>query len=188
MIELQLPKDDKWASIRRAHEGRDGALDLICVAHVERVYLHAERRGQGLNNAKLADSGWVRGIPQDRHSRHARRDLLQQLQPFSAQAVFVRHETGGVAARPCPAIDEAGGDRISDDRENKRHGAGHLQQWPTVEAPEARMTSGASAANSAACLRMSAPLVVAQRVSMRTLRPIVHPDCCSPGKNAPKRA
>ena len=40
---------------------------------------------------------------------------------------------------------------------------------PTVEEPWARMTSGASAANSAACLRMSAALVVAQRVSMRTL-------------------
>ena len=37
------------------------------------------------------------------------------------------------------------------------------------------MTSGASAANSAACLRISAALVVAQRVSIRTLRPSVQP-------------
>ena len=43
---------------------------------------------------------------------------------------------------------------------------------PTVEVPWARMTSGASAANSAACLRMSAALAAAQRVSIRTLRPI----------------
>ena len=40
------------------------------------------------------------------------------------------------------------------------------------------MTSGASATNSAACLRMSAALAVAQRVSMRTLRPMVQPNCC----------
>jgi hypothetical protein len=40
-----------------------------------------------------------------------------------------------------------------------------LQQWPRGRG--ARMTSGASAANSAACLRMSAALVVAQRVSIR---------------------
>ena len=40
---------------------------------------------------------------------------------------------------------------------------------PTVEAPWARMTSGVSATNSAACLRMSVALVVAQRVSIRTL-------------------
>jgi len=37
------------------------------------------------------------------------------------------------------------------------------------------MTSGASATNSAACLRISAGLVVAQRVSMRTLRPMLQP-------------
>ena len=42
------------------------------------------------------------------------------------------------------------------------------------------MTSGASAANSAACLRISAALVVAQRVSIRTLRPMVQPNCCQP--------
>ena len=51
---------------------------------------------------------------------------------------------------------------------------------PTVVAAWARMTSGASAANSAACLRISAASVVAQRVSMRTLRPMVQPDCCRP--------
>ena len=39
--------------------------------------------------------------------------------------------------------------------------------------PWATMTSGASAANSAACLPMSAALGVAQRVSIRTLRPVM---------------
>ena len=56
---------------------------------------------------------------------------------------------------------------------------------PTVEAPWARMTSGASAANSAACLRMSAALAVAQRVSIRTLRPMVQPNCCQPLQERP---
>ena len=51
---------------------------------------------------------------------------------------------------------------------------------PTVVAPEARMTSGASATNSAACLRISAASAVAQRVSIRTLRPMVQPNCCQP--------
>ena len=67
------------------------------------------------------------GIPKDRRSRHTRRDLLEQLQPFPAQAVFERHETGGVAAGPRQAIDQAGADRIDDDREHDRHGAGRLQ-------------------------------------------------------------
>ena len=68
--------------------------------------------------------------PKDRRSRHAWRDLLEQLQPFPAQAVFESHETGGVAARPRQAVDEAGADRIDDDREHDRHRAGRLQQRP----------------------------------------------------------
>jgi hypothetical protein len=58
---------------------------------------------------------------------------------------------------------------------------------PTVEAPWARMTSGVSATNSAACLRMAAALVVAQRVSIRTLRPMLQPKLCSSCRNAPTK-
>ena len=56
---------------------------------------------------------------------------------------------------------------------------------PMVEVPVARMTSGASATNSAACLRMSAALAVAQRLSIRTLRPMVQPNCCQPLQERP---
>src|ERR1700738_3195449 len=53
----------------------------------------------------------------------------------------------------------------------------------------ARMTSGASATNSAACLRcLSILLAAPQRMSIRTLRPSVQPNCCSPCKNASNRA
>ena len=44
---------------------------------------------------------------------------------------------------------------------------------PKVGAPWARMTSGASATNSAACLRISAGVAPAHRVSIRALRPMV---------------
>jgi len=56
-----------------------------------------------------------------------------------------------------------------------------------VEEPPPRMTSGASAASSPACLRISAALGVPQRVSMRTLRPIVQPNTASACRNAPRR-
>ena len=50
---------------------------------------HPERRRHGLDGAELADCrSAMRRIPKDGHSRHARRDLLEQLQPFPAQAVF----------------------------------------------------------------------------------------------------
>ena len=47
-------------------------------------------------------------------SRHVRRDLLEQFQPFPGHAEFELHEAGGVAARPRQAVDEAGGDRIDE--------------------------------------------------------------------------
>jgi hypothetical protein len=40
-------------------------------------------------------------------SLQAGRDLLEQLQPFAAQAVFVSHEAGYSAARAGQAVDEA---------------------------------------------------------------------------------
>ena len=40
--------------------------------HVDRAHLHPERRSNRLNRAPLADPGWVRGIPYDRRSHHAR--------------------------------------------------------------------------------------------------------------------
>jgi hypothetical protein len=49
----------------------------------------------------------------------------------------------------------------------------------------ARITSGASAVSSAACLRIWAASGVAQRASMRTLRPMVQPNCPSSCRNAP---
>ena len=83
----------------------------------------ASRTSTGLNStpndgaaawirAELAAPGGYGRIPKDRRSRHAGRDLFEQLQPFPADAVFEIRETGGVAARPRQAIDKAGADRI----------------------------------------------------------------------------
>src|SRR5262245_39927369 len=59
---------------------------------------------------------------------------------------------------------------------------------PTLDAPPARMTSGASAASSAECLRISVMLGVAQRVSIRRFCPMPQPNMASPCRNAPRRA
>ena len=79
------------AAIAGARECRHGALDFGRVAHVDRAQLHPKRRRHGLDRAELPDPGGDGRIPQDRHPRHARRDLLEQFQPFPAQAVF-EHE------------------------------------------------------------------------------------------------
>jgi hypothetical protein len=56
---------------------------------------------------------------------HARHDLLEQFQPFSAHAVFEQHEAGDIAAGPRQVVDEARADRIGDVGEHDRDGAGN---------------------------------------------------------------
>ena len=73
------------------------------------------------------------------------------LMPYSKM-----RKAGGIAAWPRQAVDKAAADRIGDIHEHDRHGAGRLAAMPrTAAPPAARMTSGASATNSAAYLRMS---------------------------------
>src|SRR5262245_47347098 len=88
------------AAMARARKVGDIALDLAGVAYVDRVQLHAERWRHRLNDSELADPGGYGGIPKHHRPRDGWRDLLEQLQPFRAQAVFELHESGGVAARP----------------------------------------------------------------------------------------
>jgi hypothetical protein len=76
---------DKTA-IRRAREGHDGALDAP-----------ASRMSTGLTSTELAGAGGARRVPKGRRSRHAWRDLLEQLQPFPAHAALKNHETSDVA-------------------------------------------------------------------------------------------
>ena len=143
------------AAIRSAREGRDGTLDLAGVAHVDRAHLHAKRRRHGLYDAELAYPGGCGGIPKDCHSRHAGRDLLEQLQPFRAQLysnkrnpVALPPGRAKLSTRPEPTGSTTTGNTIGTVRVA-------CSARPTVAAPWARMTSGASATNSAACRRIS---------------------------------
>jgi hypothetical protein len=68
-------------------------------------------RSHAEDGSQLADPGGDGWIAKDHHLLHMRRDLLEQLQPFPAHAVFVNGEPGRVAARMCQARDETGADR-----------------------------------------------------------------------------
>jgi hypothetical protein len=93
--------------------------------------------GDGLDDGELADSGCYGGVSNDGRTRHARRDLLEHLQPLAAQTVFELEKTGRVAARPRQALDKTGADRVGDNREHDRPGARRLQQRR-----QARIASG----------------------------------------------
>jgi hypothetical protein len=73
-------------------------------------------------------SGGQGGIPNDRRSCHARRDLLEQLEPFPTHAEFIRSETCGVAARPREAFHPTAADWIDGRLEYDWDGAAHLLQ------------------------------------------------------------
>src|SRR5262249_37592441 len=118
------------AAIREPRERGNGTLDLAGIAHVDRAYLHSERWRRGLDRAELASPGRYGGISQERHSLYAGRDLLEQLQPFAAEAVFIQHKTGSVAARPGEGFDKASAHRVGDQHEHNRYGTSRLQQRP----------------------------------------------------------
>src|SRR5262245_25499565 len=172
-------------AIRRAPEGRDRAFDLTGVSRVDRVDLHPERRrnATGFMSYEFSLSG-------------KRLELLKQIAPGVTQVAVLRDPTqgGGTsefaviqamaaarATKPAATGSETTGNTIGTVRVACSNG-------PTVEAPWARMTSGATATSSAACLRTSAALAAAHRVSIRTLRPMLQPNCPSACRNAPTRA
>ena len=89
-------------------------------------------------------------IPKDRHARHARRDLLEKFQPFPADAEFdtlkpVALPPGRARLSTKPAL--TGSMTVTNTMGTVRVACSN---GPRIEAPEARMTSGASATSSAA--------------------------------------
>src|SRR5215472_1155248 len=173
------------AAIRSAGEACDRALDFAGIARIDRPQLHAERLRHGLNSAELSDAGWIGGIAKESCSHKPRRDLFQQLQPFPAHAVFEDHEPGDIAAwprssvstKPAPTGSETPANTMGEVRVRRRNAS-------TANVPLARMMSGPNASNSLAYVRSSSTSFSPQRVSMRTLRPSVQPNCCNACRNA----
>src|SRR5262249_44755482 len=89
-------------------EGCDGVLDPRRIAYVAWSYLYPERRRHGLDHAELGRAGGYLRIAKDRRTRRSRSNLLEQVHPFSAQAVFEQKEPGDAATRPRETLDESG--------------------------------------------------------------------------------
>ena len=104
-------------------------MDLTGIAYTDRAQLYPERRRHPLHGGKLANPRGAAGVPKHGHACQTRRHLLEQLQPFRAHTEFEQCESGGIAARPGQACDEAGAYRIGNLDEHQRHAAGRLLQW-----------------------------------------------------------
>src|SRR6516162_6521348 len=117
-LDNQIAMSDRLAAghdqtaTRGVREGRDSALNLGRITHIDWDDFHVERRRHSLDDSELPDPGRLAGISNDSRSRHAGRDLLEQFQPLAAQAVFELHKSGRVATRLCQTFDIAVADRI----------------------------------------------------------------------------
>ena len=58
MTDRQRARQHDQTAIQLPREPRDGALDLPCVAHVDRPQLHSKRRRHGLDRAQPLAGGW----------------------------------------------------------------------------------------------------------------------------------
>jgi hypothetical protein len=74
------------------------------------------------------DTRWATSNADDlrRHAAELAALAPDVIQPFSAQAVLEHRKPSRIAARPRQARDETGTDRIDDNHEHDRHGAGRL--------------------------------------------------------------
>src|SRR5262245_707240 len=100
------------SAISALRESRDGALNLAGIPHVDRAQLHTQRWPHGLDCGELAWSGRHRWITKNRCSRYAGSDQLEQLQPFSAQRIFLHGEAGDVSAWPREIVNIASPHRV----------------------------------------------------------------------------
>jgi hypothetical protein len=128
MNEHQPARCNDHAAVRRAREGGNCAIHFRRIACVDLSYLYPQRRRQCLDDAKLAYSRRRRRIAKHCDARYRRRNLLEQFQPFPADAEFECHEPGGIPPGPGQVLDETGADRIGDDHKHNRHRPRHLQQ------------------------------------------------------------
>jgi hypothetical protein len=105
-----------------------GAFEFASIAHVDRRYVHVDRRCGCPDGVQLADPNSQGRLPKNSYSRHARSDLFEQFHPFRAHTVFKRDKPSGVAAWTRHAGDKAGADRINGGGEHDWYRSGRFLQ------------------------------------------------------------
>src|SRR6476469_9427977 len=103
---------ENYAAAGELRKRGQPALNLGSVLYVDRTYIHTKRWRYSLDNRELPDPCGNVGVAKNRCTRNTRRDLFEQLHPFSTQTVLKLHETGDVAARPRLSFDEPAAHRI----------------------------------------------------------------------------
>src|SRR5262249_28285657 len=156
MSQRRTARQHNQAAIAGACECRDRALDLAGLARVDRSQFYPKRRRHRLDRAHLTELRGRSRVADHRRSRRAGRDFFEQLQPFSADAIFEHGEPGRIATGARQAFNEAGTDRVDDLHDTIGMARVICCSAATLALVADEMTSGASATNSAASLAMTA--------------------------------
>src|SRR6516225_786100 len=109
-------------TVRLTCEFIDIALQSTRIAEVQGTRFYLLRRCQGLNCAEQAGSRRVCRIAQYRHSRNLRRNLFEQLQPFSADVIIENSKSSRIPSRACETIHKAGTYRVRHLHEHNGNG------------------------------------------------------------------
>jgi hypothetical protein len=96
LLESVAPAIGPAIMMSAAGECLYSALDAAGITDVDRGNFKPERRRGRLDDRELSDPLWNCRITQHGRSRGARRNLLEQLQPFRASAVFQLGKSCGV--------------------------------------------------------------------------------------------
>jgi hypothetical protein len=116
------------AAIRNAGKRRDSFFDLASVAHIDGAYLCATRLRHTLDRGELARPGCNAWVAEHCDMCDARRNLLEELKPFTGDRIFKIGEAGRVAPGVSQAVDVTGTDWICDNREHDGNCPRCLQQ------------------------------------------------------------
>src|SRR6476659_7563555 len=156
-------------AIRRYRKGFDRPLNFARVAHVDWIHLHLVRRRGGLDDTKLPQPGdtaasrktaarvtWG-AISLSNSIHFALKVYSNAMNPVALPPGRARLSTKPAATGSPTAGNTTGTLRVT------------CSKGRTVEAPAARMTSEASATNSAAYLWALSALPLVQRISIRIL-------------------
>ena len=174
------------AAARPRPQFPDRGLDVVLARDLRRLELQLERP-RGVLGVAHEDRRERRGfrIVDQRDARDLRRDRLEQLQPFAADAGLEIRESGDVAARPRHALHQA---RLRSARRRRRtRSASLVISLRTASVPgvvRVTITSGLSSASSRAAARMRSVSKPGQRYSIFRLRPSIQPSAARPSRNA----
>ena len=119
MVRAERIRGYNQATVGTICERGNASINLTGLTHGYRSQLDPKGRRDGLDSPQLADAGGKGSISKDRCARDVGCNLLEQREPFAAEAVFEDGEPSGVGTRSREVRNKAPTYWVNDRREYK---------------------------------------------------------------------